>query len=270
MHLPVSRVVVLGFGAQSDCTHCHQRMVRGDDSMTRTRTNHQTTVTLLTWKRQEWIWNYFSNSSLICLSEHLLLKVISTFLDGKKFQQALGSLCMHLSLVTTFSSSCFKKHLQTFRWILKKLGSTSIQHVLLLVGSSRVLITIQGFRVQLCESLSLYYFFLFKFMFATLSSKPCPAAVCSSPCPVTWMLVRVRVLLLKIRFLVLQRYVRSHVLLLPVPAAVSSKFESVTPCPAAVVRSSCPTTVGSRLWPAIVGSCLCYCRFASVTCCSTL
>jgi hypothetical protein len=126
----------------------------------------------------------------------------------------------------TFSCSCFKKHRQTFRWIIKKLGSTSIKYVLLLVGSSRVLITIRGFGVQLYEGSSL-----------------CPAVLLLS--------VQIHVCYPN---RVLRQYVRGHVLLLYVgsspcpamfevnvlrlPVRICVQLQSVRssgPCPAAVV-----------------------------------
>jgi hypothetical protein len=87
-------------------------------------------------------------------------------------------------------------------------------------------------------------------------------------------LVRVRVVLLKVRFLILQRCVRSHVLLCSKSMSCYYRFQlqsvrSSGPCPAAVVRGSCHTILG-RLWPATVycmfASATCYCRFSYVTC----
>ncbi len=224
MHLPVSRVVVLGFGT------CNQTVLIVTNEWYRvmiprsmTRTNHQPTVTLLTWKRQEWIWNYCSNSSVIWLSEHLLLKVIITFLDGKKFQQVLGNLCIPLSLVTNIAAiflvHVFKNIVKHSSRSSRNWDSTSIQYVLLLV--------------ELCTDN-----YITKFQTVSCSST-FESMFCYC------MLVRICVLLLNWRF---------------DSSSCSGMFDPMS----CYVRSQCPATTGSSLCPAAVSS-----KFGYVPCCGS-
>jgi hypothetical protein len=186
-------------------------------------------------------------------------------------------MCIQLSIVTNIAVIFLVHDLKSMVKLSSRSSrnwdSTSIQYVLLLVGSSRVLITIQGFESN-CKRIRVCVLLLFRFMFATVGSKPCPAAVCSIPCPVAvcWFesvrategsfpfpaavcsipcpaMFEVNVLLLQVRGCVhMQSVQRSG----PCPAAVVRSS-----CPFSVSSSSCPAIVGLRPWPAIVGSSSC-------------